>query len=244
MTGALALLAVLATAAPPRVAIVIDDVGLRRDAIDLFRAIPGLGGKLTWAVIPGTPFANELTGELLDSGEAVIAHLPMAPADKAQETKHLGPYLAKGDPDALRRALRERLATFPEALRRRLSGASNHQGSGPTADKGSMHAVLDTLKAERLWFLDSRTTPRTVAPAVAAKLGVRIARRDVFLDNERTVLAVSAQLDELMTIATHRGTAIGIGHPYPETAQALAAWLVKQRGKVELVRCEALLSTR
>ena len=60
--------------------------------------------------------------------------------------------------------------------------------------------------------------------------------RDVFLDNEADVDRVAERLAELEGIARRRGFAIGIGHPYDATTDALSAWLPTLREKgLELV---------
>lgn len=41
--------------------------------------------------------------------------------------------------------------------------------------------------------------------------------RDLFLDNEESYLSTLTQLEQLLQLAMRRGTAIGIGHPYPST---------------------------
>ncbi len=237
------LLAAPALARLPRIALVIDDIGLRRDALDPLLAIPALHGKVTYAVIPGTPFATAMTRELCAAGEPLIAHLPMEPSDPREMTPTLAPYLRRGqEPDAIVRAIRARLDALPEDARACLQGASNHQGSGFTEDASAMRAALAALSKAGLYFLDSRTSSRSVAIATARRLGMPHAARDVFLDHERRVASIALQLDRALRVAQARGVAIAIGHPYPETAEALAAWLVKTKGQLELVALETVLS--
>jgi polysaccharide deacetylase 2 family uncharacterized protein YibQ len=241
--AALLLLSVVlqANAEAPKLAIVIDDVGLRTEPLDIFLEIDALRGKLTWAIIPSAVHAVALTSRLVALGEAVIAHIPMEPEDTRHIAKHLGSYLRLSMSSAQIEAEVERqLDLFPAELRPFVRGINNHQGSGLTASKPSMTAVLAVLKRRGLYFLDSRTTAATVATTVAATLGVPHVQRDVFLDNERNVDRIVAQLDAAAARAQTRGSAVAIGHPYPETATALAYWVNHRLGRVRLVPVETL----
>jgi hypothetical protein len=84
-----------------------------------------------------------------------------------------------------------------------------------------METVLNLISERGLFFIDSRTTPETIALKLARELGILSARRDVFLDNELTPSAIDVKIDELLNLAAKKGWAIGIGHANTETAQAL-----------------------
>jgi polysaccharide deacetylase 2 family uncharacterized protein YibQ len=82
------------------------------------------------------------------------------------------------------------------------------------------------LKARNLMFLDSFTTPKSVAYETAKEFGLKTARRDVFLDNNSDDPAsIRKQLDELVEVARKNGKAVGIGHPHPATIIELRKWL-------------------
>jgi len=227
----------------PKIAILIDDVGLRRDVLDPFWSIPEVHGRLSWAIIPGTQFANELGQDLADKNECILAHIPMEPTDRNQVTPTLGNYLmVDSDAPAIQQELRRRMAAFDPKIRTSITGLSNHQGSRFTADVQGMRTLLTFLAKENLFFVDSRTNSRTVGTRIAKKMGVPVAERQVFLDNTREVSAIEAQLDELLLRAQQDGKAIGIGHPYAETARALARWIRRHKDAFELVPVSELLS--
>jgi polysaccharide deacetylase 2 family uncharacterized protein YibQ len=54
---------------------------------------------------------------------------------------------------------------------------------------------------------------------------VASACRNIFLDNDPVETVILSQLNELKTLAMRSGYAIGIGHPYPETARAIESFL-------------------
>ena len=96
-----------------------------------------------------------------------------------------------------------------------------------------------------LYFVDSRTTIDTVAQQEAERRHIATTRRDIFLDYERDAKIVADQLVELVHHAQRYGTALAIGHPYPETLAALEAWLpsLQQQG-IELVPVSQLIQRR
>jgi polysaccharide deacetylase 2 family uncharacterized protein YibQ len=99
------------------------------------------------------------------------------------------------------------LASVPGAV-----GVNNHMGSRGTADRRVVRAILEVVRDRHLFFIDSRTTVDTVVEPVAAELGVPVARRLVFLDNEEEEEAIRQQMRRLIALAKERGSAIAIGH--------------------------------
>jgi polysaccharide deacetylase 2 family uncharacterized protein YibQ len=111
-----------------------------------------------------------------------------------------------------------------------LVGLNNHEGSRFTADSAALAPVMATLKARHLFFFDSRTGPGSKVGAAAAAAGVMTAGRDIFLDDDQSAAAVSAELEMLAREAKRSGVAIAIGHPHDLTLKLLAAWLAKDHG--------------
>ena len=98
---------------------------------------------------------------------------------------------------------------------------NNHQGSKVTESKRVMDVVGSVLKKYKKYFVDSRTTPKSVAGSIMKRLGVLTANRDVFLDNEADPYLINKQLDRLISTAQHKGSAIGVGHARLMTLQVL-----------------------
>jgi polysaccharide deacetylase 2 family uncharacterized protein YibQ len=121
-----------------------------------------------------------------------------------------------------------------------LSGVNNHEGSRFTADAGALAPVMKVLKQHGLFFLDSRTTPRSQGMAVAAAMGVQAVARDVFLDDDPSEAAVKAQLALLAATAKRQGVAVAIGHPRDVTLTQLSRWLAEDHG-VTLVPLDAAM---
>ena len=95
---------------------------------------------------------------------------------------------------------------------------------------------------EGLFFIDSYTTHESVALMVAAEAGVVATRRDVFLDHERSIEAVTNEFERLKSLARRNGQALAIGHPFPETLEVLERQLpLLEAEGFELVTISRLL---
>jgi uncharacterized protein len=225
-----------ATQGLPRIAIVIDDLGIDRKRSE--RAI-ALKPPLTLSFIAYAHDLPQLAGEARRAGHELMLHVPMEPLSRAED---MGPNgLAIGlERDELLRRLRWNLERFEGYV-----GINNHMGSRFTGDAKSLAPVMEELKARGLLFLDSRTIATSAGAEVAQHYGVPNAARDVFLDNEINAVSIAQQLAEAEAVARHRGTAIAIGHPHDATLDALTSWLdeLSRKGLV-LVPVSAVVRER
>ncbi len=197
------------------IALVIDDVGYNPEqGVEALR-IPG---KLTYAILPGTPHATMLAEMAHAGGKEILVHIPM----ESEHHKKLGPEgLTLAMPEAeYKQTVLEALNTVPYAR-----GFNNHMGSLLTQHRIPMQWLMQVLEQNNLLFLDSRTTTETVAETVAVETGIPAFRRDVFLDNDRDTAAIEKQFAELVWLSKRRGFATGIGHPYPETLEVIRRML-------------------
>lgn len=220
---------------PPRIAIVIDDLGRSVASVD---ALLALGEPLTFAVLPFETETPQVARRLSEANAEILLHLPM----EARGGANPGPGALKlaMSRDELQRETRAAIAAVPGA-----AGVNNHMGSALAADGPAMTAVLEVLGEDGLFFLDSRTAADTRGYAIARKLGLPAAERNVFLDNERDTAAIARQLQELFHLARSRGGAIAIAHPYAETLSALRAELPRAReAGIEVVPLSQLLDRR
>lgn len=217
----------------PRMAIVIDDMG---QDLEKITELIGLSAPITIAVMPGQRFSRETAQRSFENGLEVILHLPMEPKDKAFRPGS-GALLTRMGRDELRATALRGLESVPH-----ITGVNNHMGSKFTEDAEGMATVLELIKEKKLYFLDSRTSPQSVAGKVAGEMGLRSISRDVFLDNEQDTQYVRERLDELVRTAKRNGKAVGIGHPHPETFAALKEIVSKAKAEgVVLVKLSDLL---
>ncbi len=212
--------------ARPRVAIVIDDLGVNRELS--LRAV-GMAAPVTVAVIPLLPLSTEIARAAAGKKEILI-HVPMEPKD---HEKNPGPgvltrSMARSD---IVRVLQDELASVPGAI-----GINNHMGSLLTTDARAMDDILAWVSAENLLFLDSMTDAESIGASRARRIGLRVLRRDVFLDNVDEPEAIRRQFEELLELARRHGSAIGIGHPRANTLAVLESELPRLAGRgIDLV---------
>ncbi len=223
---------------PPRVAIVIDDMGRDLNALEELLKIDA---PLAFAVLPRLSLSKDVAEAAYSNGHEVLLHLPMEPKPSTNGQKDNDPgqgaLLTSMNSVDVRSMVEDNFKDVPHA-----SGINNHMGSKFTEDHALMRAVMEVVKEKNLFFLDSLTTPASVGSRLAKKMGVKGARRDIFLDNTRDEAYIKAQINGLAAAARKRGKAVAIGHPYPETIAALkeAVPELKKSG-IEVVRLSEII---
>ena len=201
-----------AAPAPTYVAIIIDDIG---NNLKSGKRAVRLPLSLTYAMLPHSPFAASLAQMANQQGKEVMLHMPMANLGDAP----LGPgALTVGQSRS------EFIAAIDAAINQIpfIRGVNNHMGSQLTQQPQQMNWLMTEIKFRNLYFVDSRTTPKTVASTLARERHVLSSSRDVFLDNEQSFESIDRAFKTLLVKAKRHGTAIGIGHPYPATLDYLA----------------------
>lgn len=219
-----------------RIAIVIDDLGWDPKVA---RALLELDLPLTFAILPSLPYSEGVARQALQKRREILLHLPMEPHGYPEVDPGKGALLREMDEATLESLLLQDLKGIPSPV-----GVNNHMGSSFTEDDRAMRVVLKLLKRRGLFFLDSRTSPDSVAYEVAKELGLKAGRRQVFLDNgdQANVAAVERQIWRLVRIAQKEGQAIGIGHPHPYTLEALRQTLPQLKANgVEVVPVSRLV---
>ncbi len=216
----------------PRIAIIIDDIGYdRKTALALFDLSP----DITFSVLPFSPYGKALATKLNEKGAQLMLHLPMEPVEIHNANPGPGAILSSMSPDVLLAQLKKDLQDIPYII-----GVNNHMGSKLTSQADQMNQVFSILKKENLFFIDSRTAPKSKCKASARLFKLKFAQRDVFLDNIQEQQYITRQFEELVSRAKKHGSAIGIGHPYKATLQTLSTELLKLKKKVKIVRASTL----
>ena len=67
----------------------------------------------------------------------------------------------------------------------------------------------------------------------------------MFLDDVRTTESISGQLQLGIALARKQGSAVLIGHPYPQTLEVLERTLPQLKGQgIELIRLSQMIAVR
>jgi len=225
-------LAFLPQANSAQLVIIIDDIG---NNYAHGNAMVELAGPLTLAFLPHTPYAKKLANKAYQQHKEIILHAPMENTLKVP----LGP-------GALTQALTE--TEFKQTLKKAIEsiphvqGINNHMGSALTQNKQAMRWVMEILQDKQLYFVDSLTSPNSVAYQQALQHQLPALRRHIFLDNDKSLDALTRQWKKALRIANKTGRAILIGHPYAESHAFLAKHIPKlAEQSIELIPASQLL---
>lgn len=210
-----------------KLVIIIDDVSYAHDVA----AIRSTGLPLVMSFLPPTSRHPDSAILAKEVGEYMV-HLPLeAVAFNGEE------------PNTLR--VNDSLETINkqiELVKKLYPGVryvNNHTGSKFTADREAVDRLVQSMRANGLILVDSRTTGQSKIKEISQKYGLRYLGRDVFLDHHDGVGNIKKQIREAVRIAKRHGSAIAIGHPRPDTIEAL-----KQSkailGEVKLVRIDQI----
>ncbi|MFP3089667.1 divergent polysaccharide deacetylase family protein [Treponema sp. TIM-1] len=209
-------------ARPKVLVFIIDDAGNNLAELDPFLRFPG---PLTIAVLPGLPHSAEAARRIRAAGKEVFLHQPM----EALGGQNPGPGAIYTGMNAgeIRAIVERNLAEIGP-----VAGMNNHQGSKITMEPEIMEIILALCREHRIYFLDSRTTADTAAPAVAKRMGIKIGERDVFLDNIQEKAAMIRYVQDGLRQADRKGSAVMIGHTWStelaETLEELYPDLVEE----------------
>lgn len=197
-----------------RAAIIIDDMGNSLQAVSDLCA---LARPLTVAVLPMSPYAKETAAQARACGLDVLLHLPLESVNANGGGTGGDGFILAGMSEAQVRA------TFDDLLARvpGIDGANNHMGSKITADEPLMKLVLTLIRERGLFFIDSRTSGRSIAYELARRMKVPSAYRDVFLDSDGVDSDVKSRFIEFLKLARKKDGAIAIGHPFENTLRSL-----------------------
>jgi uncharacterized protein len=174
---------------------------------------------MTFAVLPHFLRSEELALEFHDAGHEILLHQPMEPRNPEVDPGPGALYVGDG-PDKIMEVMERNIAAIPYA-----TGVNNHMGSKFTTRQKEMHQTLQVVKERGLFFVDSLTASDSKGYKTARRLHMPAACRNVFLDNQLEVGAILRQLQRLARASLIYGHAIGIGHPFPETAKGIGAFL-------------------
>lgn len=217
----------------PKIAIIIDDLGMD---LKRSREVMDLPAPVTLAFLPYGTKTKDYAKIGKVKGHSLIIHTPMEAMDGKLNIGPGGLKEAMSD-EQFDEAFDVMLASFEG-----YEGINNHMGSRLTQDKPAMDRIMATLAQNGLFFLDSKTSPQSVAAHEAASSGVPYAERDVFIDHVETLDFARKALRQTEALALRRGYAIAIGHPKDNTIAALKEWIPTLEGKgIELVPVSRLL---
>lgn len=198
-----------------RAAFVIDDMGYDISVLDEILAIDA---PITISILPHLPYSVAIASQAHRAGREMLLHLPMEPYDYPERCPGSGALLVQMDAGEIREQLEKDILNVPH-----ISGVNNHMGSRFMEDEGKVTVVLRDIKGRGLFFLDSLTTRNSKGLAVAKRIGLPHAGRDIFLDNDCDFEEAVNILHRIVEKRDTWKTMIIIGHPHESTVRAIGA---------------------
>jgi polysaccharide deacetylase 2 family uncharacterized protein YibQ len=200
--------------AKPKIAIVIDDWGYNLRCLNLLRQIDL---PLTISILPNLRYSSKIAEEAQRLGKEIILHLPLEPEIEGRQIgleKHT--IISDMSEDEIIKNFRLALSSVPY-----ISGVSNHMGSRATKNPRIMSVIFSELKKDKLFFLDNLVTDGSICKSLSAKMEVKFATRDFFLDNSDDDEYIKEQFMKLIEFAQEFGQAVAIAHARRTTLKVL-----------------------
>lgn len=219
-------------ASDPRLVIVMDDLGAGSAPVNKLLA---LNYPVTFAFWPHGAHTKAGARAAHAKGREILVHLPMEPVGYPKVKPGPNVLLTGMTTAQIRRTVTEAIRAVPYA-----AGLNNHMGSRFTQHAPGIATVVQVLREQRLFALDSLTHNRSVFSREAKQAGIKSYTRHVFLDVTASRAKILAELRKAEQIALLTGQAVAIGHPLPETLSALKEWERLRDKRVRIVRLQDL----
>lgn len=217
----------------PRVAILLTNVGMNRNASEQAQALPA---SISLSISPYAANASSWAKALRSVGHEIMLDWPMETASYPAEDPGLYALLGSDTPEQTEKKLSQTLAQAEGVI-----GLY-----APANEKLSDHAevlkpALQQLSARGQLVVYGHKDDKTPLTQALSTVPLPVLRADVVLDRERSAEAINAQLESLMAVAAQQGHALGVAQASPLMLKQLKEWIptLAQKGMV-LVPVSAL----
>jgi polysaccharide deacetylase 2 family uncharacterized protein YibQ len=207
----------VAAANRPKIAIVVGGLGI--SARDTQAAINVLPPAVTLAFVPY--FADVQNWVLLarQKGHEVLIQVPMEPYDFPDSDPGQYTLRTSSGEEANTKRLSWSLSRFTGYV-----GVTNMLGGRFLSEAGPLEPMMTYLMRRGLLFYDNGAATHSVAPEVAARLGVPFAQATNTIDSIQAAMEIDRRLADLETEARAKGKAVGSGFRYPVTVERVTLW--------------------
>ncbi|MFY9101341.1 divergent polysaccharide deacetylase family protein [Aliarcobacter cryaerophilus] len=194
----------------PKLVIIIDDVVSKSQKDKILN----IGYPITMAFLPPNGVQKE-SAIIAQNLPFHMIHFPMQ-ASKNFKNIEIDTLNISDSYEKIEARVKQLRDLYPNA-----TYTNNHTGSVFTENYEAMDKLFRALKKYNFIFVDSKTTPNSVAKELSIKYQMPYIVRDTFLDNDRSFTAIQNQLKDAIRVAKKQGFAIAIGHPYEVTFKVL-----------------------
>jgi len=224
--------------------IVIDDVGSN---LKLLKEFLSIEAELNFAVIPDLEHTDKSMELIMESGKNLLLHLPIEP-ENPSHMKNAKDFILTSMTDS---EIEKRMSYLFEKYSG-IDGINNHMGSKGTADSRLMNILMSKIKSynmtvsnKKIFFLDSRTSPKTEAYSIAKKYDIGSILNQGFLDNEDNEQKIFDRLNMFYNKSlSEKKTLVVIGHLRHSTLSAIKRFVLSEpflSGKINFISCKEYL---
>lgn len=216
--------AVSAPGAPPRIAVLVNGMGLSEGATA--EAIKGLPAPISIAYGAYGRNLQDWVEKARQEGHEVLLQIPLEPLD--YPTNDPGPHtlLTTLPPEENLKRLQWLMSRFTGYV-----GVTNLMGAKFEPAQASFAPVLEEVKARGLLFVDDGSVKDSAGGQIAGAIGLDYATGDVQIDATPSPDDIAKALARLEAVAKERGFAIGIASARPETIKQLSQWAGQLQAK-------------
>lgn len=196
--------------------------------------------SITFAIIPGLAHSKSVMQKALSKGHEIMIQIPMQ-ADNPKANPGKNAITEKMSPSEVK----EKMANFYKELNQAV-GATQYMGSKISSNKELINPVLSFIQNHSLFFIDSKSTARSIAYQTAIEMNIPSGERDLFLDlpaNSDEVL--QQRLNELRKLKDTKGKALIITHCHDKSRLDRLTQLIKEAEKMgyELIPVSKYIAT-
>jgi len=216
--------AVKAAGQPPRIAVLIDGMGLS-DGVTA-EAIKALPAPVSVAYGAYGRNLQDWVTKARAAGHEVLLQIPLEPMD--YPTNDPGPHtlLTTLPPEENMKRLQWLMSRFTGYV-----GVTNQMGAKLETTQDAFLPVLEEVKARGLLFVDDGTTQNSTGGQIAGTIGLDYAAADVQIDAVSSPESIAKALSRLEALSKERGSAIGVASAKSATIKQLAQWAGQLQGK-------------
>ena len=189
-----------------KLAIVVDDFGIHND--ELVEKFCKLDKNITFAILPDQKFSEHVMYRAAETGHETLIHIPMEPVSFPANNPGANAIFVHHSKREITKKMERFIKQLPLCI-----GANNHMGSLVTTNEEVMNTVLEVLKANNLFFIDSRTSNSSIAYSLAKRMMIPAFESSLFLDTpDVSSGTMKTKLDQLKSLAKNRDKILVITH--------------------------------
>jgi hypothetical protein len=222
-------------AGAPRIALLVGGMGLSQTATR--SALDKLPGAVTLGFAPYGTDLDRQVARARGEGHEIVLQVPMDSFDDTPAEARPHGLATSLDADQNIDNLHWLMSRFTG-----YAGTANFLGAKFTSDQAAFTPVLHEIGARGLYYLDDGTSPRSLAPMLAAAQETPVLQTDLVIDAVNQPEAIEAALEKLVAVAQAKGSAVGVAAGLPTTVDAIGRFAqgLEARG-IELVPLSAMI---